>query len=269
MDPFINSGITENWISDRVSRIKTKHRIFAPFFGSLDHKDCIYPVVYPFYYSQIDTNGNSTCLPFSVGSSKTLETLNGNYGYKNLLWTSKNSHENPRYLYISLKKALEYVKKYNGRLFMIDGHTLLENEYYMHTEVKELLEEFKDFIWFNPKKQWIPYTDVQRILKTCAAVVGIHHPICNPLQVESVYYGLFPIIFENQYQLPPYSSLDGFSYIKFDCPEESLNYMYDVILNDEIEYKKMYSLAKDKLAINYSKEVFIKQFKDFNNKYIK
>jgi hypothetical protein len=45
--------------------------------------------------------------------------------------------------------------------------------------------------------------------------------------------------------------------------------MYDVILNDEIEYKKMYSLAKDKLAINYSKEVFIKQFKDFNDKYMK
>lgn len=261
MDIFENCGLEENWMSSKVSKIKAKQRVFAPFFGSYDHQKSTIPVVYPFFYREVD-NVKTFCLPTPFGTLSTLLADKNNFNQKNAIWFSKNSHENPEYLLKSLQYSLEAIKNYGGKLVIIDGHKLIENNNYTDAkEVKELLIKNKDFVWWNPKKEWLPYNKIKFALSKSKFITGIHHPVCSPMQVESIFYGAIPIIFENQKELPPFDNAN-IPYIKFDSIHKSFDTVYNNILCNISEYSNMLNECR-KIATLYSDESFIGHFDHF------
>jgi len=183
-----------------------------------------------------------------------------NFNQKNAIWFSKNSHENPEYLYSSLIMAINTVKNSNGRLVMIDGHKLMENEYKDSDKVKSFLIENKNYIWWSPDKQWIPYDKMQFALSKSKFITGIHHPVCSPIQVEAPFYGAIPIIFQNQWELPPYSGLN-IPYISFNNPDLSSLDTYSYLL-EEKKYTEVLDKCKS-VAEKYTDESFLEEWNKF------
>jgi len=245
-------------MSEKVTNINSVHKVYAPYFGSNDHKNCKVAVVYPYYYREVD-NTKTFCLPYPAKSVKDLNK--NNFRERNAVWFSKNSHENPDYLLLSLEYAINHVKKCGGRLIIIDGHRLVENEYKGSKEVKTLLRFEKNSIWWNYRREWLSYDKMQMILSKSKFITGIHHPVCSPMTSEIPFYGGIPILFQNQYELPPYNKQGGMCYIEFDNLKESVQNCYD-ILDDYDEYTKMLDACKT-CAANYSDENFLSEFNKF------
>ena len=255
MDIPKDCGIEENWMSETISKIKTKHIVYAPFFGSLDHQKCILKTVYPYFYRETD-NKKTFCLPIPFGS--TTELNRNNFNKKNAIWFSKNSHENPDYLLLSLKYAINTVKKSNGHLIIIDGHKLMEETYKDSNEVKELLRENKKYVWWNPEKEWLSYDKMKKALDSSKFITGIHHPVCNPMSIEIVFHGGIPIIFQNQKELPPYDKAH-IPFIDFNLLNFEEVYYY---LEDPNYYESFLEACKC-TAVNYSDENFLREWNKF------
>ena len=256
-DPFEGIGLEENWMTPLVSKIKAKNRVFMSFFGSTNHYNCTIPVIYPMYYREVD-NKKTFCLPIPFGSKDELNK--NNFNQKNAIWFSKNSHENPDYLVASLIMAVNQVKKSGGRLVIIDGHKLIENDYKGSEIVKSFLNREKNSVWWSPDKNWLPYNKMRFALSKSKFITGIHHPVCNPMSIEIVFHGGIPILFENQWELPPYSGIN-IPYIHFNSSDLSIVEVYSY-LNDENKYTEFLNKCKI-VAEKYTDEAFLEEWNKF------
>ena len=264
MDPYKNIGLPENWMSDKVSKIKTKKRVFAPFFGSTQHYACTIPVVYPYYYQEIN-NIQTFCVPACFGTKEQLYKKS-NFNEPNIVWFSKNSHENPDFLLASFKAALDFVIKKNGKLIIIDGKKLTYKEYKDHEEIKGLMKQYKDRIWYTEDEQWLPYNKMKYVLNKSKFITGIHHPVCNPMQLDVVFDGGLPIVFENQISLPPFDSVkNGVYYVPYGREQE--DYIKEIYnkYEDEGEFNAQLGIFRN-AAEEYTDEVFLKKFYEFVEK---
>jgi len=253
-DPFEGCGLESNWITPYVSKIKTKKRIFMSFFGSDNHLASTIPVVYPYYCREVD-NVKRFCIPICFGSENDLNK--NNFGLANAVWTTKNAHENPDYLYQSLSYALDYVMCRKGKLIMVDGHKLLENEYKDSDKVKDLMKQCKDNIWYQ--KEWLPYNKMQYVMSKSAFITGVHHPIVGPSQIDIVQNGGIPIIFQNQKELPPYDKTN-IPNIEFQFVDEAFSHIYTNILKNKDFYTTMLNVCKTVIAEYYTEEVALREF---------
>jgi hypothetical protein len=164
-------------MSEKVSKVKAKHKVFAPFFDSDDDFKTTINIIYPYYYSRVD-NEKTFALPIPFGSKDSLNK--NNFDEKNAVWFSKNSHENPEYLLESLQYGLTHVFKNDGKLVMVDGAKLATLDYPDSDQVKLQMETFKDNIWYTKDSSWIPYDKMQYTFSKSKFTCGIHHPIVPP-----------------------------------------------------------------------------------------
>jgi hypothetical protein len=68
-------------------------------------------------------------------------------------------------------------------------------------------------------------------------------------------------MFENQWELPPISG-ENIPYISFDNYKEDLDYIYNEVLNNKVEYDKMLDTCKV-VAEKYSDENFMEEWTRF------
>ncbi len=258
-DAPTESGLETNWMVEHIDKIKAKRKIFMSFFDSDDHKKSNIPVVYPYYYSRVD-NEKTFCLPICLGSENDLNE--NNFNQHNIVWTTKNSHENPEYLYLSLFYAIEYVKKHDSKIVMIDGHKLLDNDYKDSDRVKELINENKTYIWWQ--KEWLPYNKMDYAMSKSKIITGIHHPIVGPSQLQIVFKGGVPLIFQNQKELPPYDKI-MIPHVIFGKEEDSIQRCYNY-LEDEERFNNWLTTCKNEIKDKYTEEVFLKEFDKFLEK---
>jgi len=224
-------------MSKWVSKIKTKQRVWAPFFSSKQHLESKYPVVYPYFYKEADLKKLFT-LPIALGTIKDLSSKKiNNFNKKNAVWFSKNSHENPEFLFESLQNCLDHLNKIDGFLVMVDGKWLHTKEYKDKEKVVSLLDKNKTRVCLLDK--WIPYSKMKSILDKSQFICGIHHPIVNPMQLDIVFSGGIPIIFNNQKELPPFNDTQ-LPYIDGKNTEDGFYNMYHRILVDETSYNLVY-----------------------------
>lgn len=255
-DPFFDIGIEPNWMTEHVSKIKTKKRVFMSFFGSDSHKNCNIPVVYPYYYKEVD-NKHTFCLPICLNSQNELNK--NNYDKNNGVWTTKNSHENPEYLYQSFKHCSEYINNKNGKFIIIDFLCLVDREYKNSDKVKKIISDNKSIYWWQ--KEWLPYSKMEYIMSKSKFITGIHHPIVGPSQLQIVFNGGVPIIFENQKNLPPYDKVN-IPYIRFESYQQDLDEIYSK-LDDVHYYTDWLDACKDAIIHNYTDEIFLEEFNKF------
>jgi hypothetical protein len=255
MDAWPDTGVDTNWISPDLNAIKTKQRVFAPFFNNDQaNKHCTIPTVYPYYYDE------GTCLPICPGSQIDLTQSENNFGKKNVVWFSKNSHENPEYLLSSFTNAIEYVETMKGALVVVDGGVLVEREYPDKQHIIKLLDNYSKVLLL---KQWIPYSQMRRLLKVSAFITGIHHPVANPMSLDIVFDGGLTIQFENQRYCAPYNKLESVKYISQDKTEsEDIRALYETVIYNKDGYEEQRK-ALISIANLYTEEVLIECFQKF------
>jgi hypothetical protein len=262
MDAFEEdySGFHKTNMSHWISKIKTKQRIWTPFFSSMEHYNSKYPVVYPYYYKETDDKKLFT-IPIALGTCSELNKA-PNFNKKNAVWFSKNSHENPIYLYKSLKYSLEYINELGGNLVVVDGKWLMSHEYQDHTLVKNLITTYSNNI--KLLDQWLPYDKMKYVLDRCKFICGIHHPIVNPMQLDIVFSGGIPIIFSNQASLPPFNDTH-ILFIDEKNVDNGLDMIYNKVLKNENSYNLLYYDLCNR-AFQYTEETCKEEFVTFINK---
>lgn len=261
MDAWANTGVDENWITPHLNVIKTKQKVYAPFFNNDQaNKQCTIPVVYPYYYDR------GTCIPICPGTMSDLKSEKNNFGFKNVVWFSKNSHENPEYLLASFTNAVNYVMDKEGALVVVDGHVLVDKDYPNKMQIIYLLNQAntpqkRNVILLN---EWLKYSQMRKILKSSAFITGIHHPVANPMSLDIVFDGGIVVQFENQRFCAPYNNLiEPFDYISFKKTSiEDISKIYKKMFYNEENYMSHRNRLID-MANLYTEEAMAIQFELF------
>lgn len=186
-------------------KFKPGKRILALFFPTSDAVYDSYPVIHPWDYQ-----GRGTFIPLITHKNLSPPSFIRNRFH----WHSKKPNDMPQYLIPVLRGIRRLCLQHSAQGLFVDGAWILYGEYPPDFAKSKALEAqfiFKE-IMRRPGNEsldrWAPYDYSLSSIQSSKLLIGTHSPISSPSMAEISVSGGFPILFENQKNVPPYDTVD-------------------------------------------------------------